>query len=303
MMKEWRRRLACWALLTSVLLFSACTTDLSKPTPILLNPDGEIEVGEMSPQKHPYPEVEFPFPVGEIIESDVYWGALLVGKSRATTRWIWDVLGERWLLSIKFRTKSNHVISTIYPVDDEIESVVDPKSLRPLTFKKNLNEGKRHSNEFTVFDWQKMEATWTRSRLKNGEKKRSEKTYAIKENTRDLVSFMYFMRGQELKPNSTYEFQVMADEKMYDLVVETQDIEEINLPRYGKVKSLRITPKAAFEGIFVRKGEMTLWVSRDARRIMTKMDVDTPFANVHVKMNRITGPGDDFWIENGKEAD
>jgi len=162
-----------------------------------------------------------------------------------------------------------------------------------LSFLKILNEGRHHTDEFTTFDWEKMEASFRQT--KRGETKY--KTFAIRENALDLVSFMYFMRQTDFKPESKYKFEVMTDGKIWDLDVRTGKYENVKTQRHGKVSSLKVMPKASFEGIFVRKGTMTLYVSKDPRRIVTRLVADTPFASVKLVLRRVTGPGSDFWVE------
>ncbi len=252
---------------------------------------GEEAATHSASNSVPYPVVDLPFPVGETLEYRIYWGWISVGSSTATTRWEWR--DDRWMLVIRFRTLSNSVIEKIYPVNDTIESVIDPDTLRPVSFLKILNEGRHHTDEFTTFDWDKMEANFRQ--IRKG--KTTHKTYAIRENTKDLVSFMYFMRQTDFQPRSSYQFEVMADEKLYDLEVKSGKLENVKTQRHGKIKSLKLEPQASFEGIFVRKGTMTLYVSNDPRRIVTRLVADTPFANVRLVLRKVSGPGSDFWVE------
>lgn len=236
------------------------------------------------------------FPVGETLHYKVYWGVIPVAHTTASTEWI-EEEGERRLL-IRFRTRSNKVLRKIYPVDDTLESVIDPKTFLPVRFSKKLNEGRYHCDEVTVFDRLALKATWTKNT--NGETRE----YAINQNTRDLISFMYVMRTQEPKVGSRQKYRVMADEKLYDLWVESEEEEVVNLEHFGGVKSVRLEPEAAFEGLFVRKGKMKLWVSEDERKIITKASVKVPVASVNIMLDKVTGPGDDAWINpiDGKRA-
>jgi hypothetical protein len=69
------------------------------------------------------------------------------------------------------------------------------------------------------------------------------------------------------------------------------------------VPSLRIDPEAAFNGLFVREGKATLWVSRDLRRILTRAKARVPFGRITVKLTDVSGAGDDFWITEKKGDD
>ena len=237
--------------------------------------------------------VDVGFPVGEELVYKIYWGFIPVGKTRIVTRWVKEE--GRTLLAIKYRTRSNRVIATVYPVDDVIESVIDPETFRPVRFTKNLKEGRHRYHEVTTFDYDRLVATWT-SILK-------EKTleYAIDEDTRDLVSFMYFMRSSTFVSGEKKTFRVMADEKIYDLLVDVKDVERVRLRHFGKVRCIKLEPKAKFQGLFVRKGKMRLWVSNDDRSICTKMKARVPVASINVVLSEVHGPGDDSWIRLTKK--
>ena len=62
-------------------------------------------------------------------------------------------------------------------------------------------------------------------------------------------------------------------------------------------------PEAMFDGLFVRKGKATVWVSRDPRRLLTFSKVRVPFGRVRIKLHEVNGPGDDFWITEKKDGD
>ena len=253
-----------------------------------------LEAGELSPETDPDlpppPEVELPFPVGEKLTYSIYWGWIAVGKSVATTEWVWEE--DAWRLRIRFRTRSNGVLSSVYPVDDLVETLVDPVTLRPLIFHMDLQEGRHQRLETTVFDWNTLQAHYTK---KHDDKEDEVKTYEIKPDTRDIVSFMYFLRKTSFEPDSTYEFEVMSDEKLYDLTVNTRDVDRIKLDTYGKVPSLRMDPEAQFQGVFVRKGKMRVWLSTGERQILTKLFLDTPFANVRLLLKSVEGPDAETW--------
>lgn len=233
------------------------------------------------------PEKEFWFPVGEELVYDIYWGKIHVGQSRVTTSWREEE--GRQLLSIRLKTRTNRVLSVMYPVDDYIESLIDPKDFIPVSFVKKLSEGRARKDEMTRFDHSAGVAHW-QSNL-NGKKA----SFPIEKDTRDIPSLMYFLRQCELQPGESYEYQVMADEKVYAMTVHATKLETVRLSKYGRVPSILLEPMASFGGVFVRKGRMWMWVSRDSRRVATKISVEVPFANIHLYLREILGPGSENW--------
>lgn len=228
------------------------------------------------------------FPVGEELRYTAHWGVFHVADSQTTATWTNHE--GRELLAIVIRTTSTRFLSVMYPVDDRIETLVDPATFLPVRFTKTLNEGRYHTDEVTTFDHAAGMAYW------HNRKKDVRKEFAIEPDTRDVVSLMYYLRQMSFEPGQTNRFRVMADEKMYDLLVRVAGLEKTDLDLYGEVPSLKVEPDAAFEGLFVRKGKVTLWVSQDPRRILTRVVGEIPVANIRIKLAEVRGPGDDMWI-------
>lgn len=237
--------------------------------------------------------VELWFPIGETIQYQVLWGKVPVARSTAWSEWV-EVDGRR-LLAVRFETKSNKVIGTIYPVDDFIESLIDPETFLPVQFTKKLSEGRYRCHEITTFDHEKGIA------ILENVRRGTTKEYGIDPDTRDLVSFMYSMRTQRFPVGTEQAFRVMADEKLYDLTVKSLKEDTVKLKRFGKVASVVLEPEAEFQGLFVRKGKMRLWVSEDDRRIITKAAIEVPVANVNLVLDNVGGPGDDAWVNQDGE--
>jgi hypothetical protein len=239
---------------------------------------------------------ELPFPVGEKLVYSISWNGIPVAWSEVTTTN--ELFEGRDVLAIRMRTRTYPFFNWVFKADDRHESLVDPETLLPVQFTKNLREGRYRCHEVTRFDHEAGAAHYEHQT--NGAKK----TYPIEENTRDILSFMYFMRGTLMATNSVSEYRVMADEKIYDLIVNTFEVEDVGLDHYEQdVESVRLIPEAKFDGLFVRKGEGTLWVSRDPRRLLTFAKMSVPFGAVRVSLQEVRGPGSDFWVTELEKDD
>jgi hypothetical protein len=228
------------------------------------------------------------FPVGEELVYRIHWGVIPAGETRVTTEWVEE--DGRTLLAIRIRTRTNRVLEKIYAVDDVIESIIDPHTFLPVRFTKNLSEGRYRAHEITEFDYATLTAHW------RSETRDKEETFALQPDTRDLITFAYYMRRQAFEPGTTQEYRVMADDKIYDLWLQVKDRERVRLVNYGRVASVEVEPEAAFEGLFVRRGRLHLWVSDDDRRIVTQLVGRVPVANVRLLLHEVLGPGDDDWV-------
>ncbi len=231
---------------------------------------------------------ELPFPIGEELTYTVSWNGVPVAQVVATTEM--DTLDGREVLALRMRTKTYAFFNKIFKVDDFHESLIDPETFLPIRYTKNLKEGRYRCHEITTFDFEKRMAYYEHQT--NG----SKKEYAIDVDTRDILSFMYFMRSAPLEEDKEPRYRMMADERIYDLILHTYGTEKIRLPCYDdKVLSLKMFPEAMFDGLFVRKGKATVWVSRDPRRLLTFAKIKVPFGRARIKLQTVNGPGNDFW--------
>ncbi|MCX6993408.1 MAG: DUF3108 domain-containing protein [Kiritimatiellaeota bacterium] len=232
------------------------------------------------------------FPVGEAIYYKVQWGVLIVADTKVSSEYIEE--DGRELLAIRVTTRSRNVMSAFYPVDDFIESVVDPVTFLPIRFTKRLSEGRYRLHEITTFDHKARMAHW-RHLLKN-----DHQDFAIDADTRDLISYMFYMRSQNFEPGKHYDFRVMADEKLYDLLVEALDLETLEIGNYAKIRTLKLDPEAKFHGLFVRVGKLEVWISDDERCLCVRATAKAPvIGTVRLLIDRVEGPGDDYWTHPG----
>jgi hypothetical protein len=228
------------------------------------------------------------FPVNEVLEYTIRWGVIPVGSSVVWTEWV-EHEGA-WRIAIRMRTRTNKVLSTLYPVDDYVESIVDPVSFLPLRFVKKINEGRNRYDQLTEFDHASRVAAW------HSFIDEREKEFEIQADTRDIPSLLWWLRKDRFEPGVPRKFEVMADDKMYALTLVPEARERIALDRYGRVPTLRIEPQAAFGGVFVRKGRMWAWIAEDARRIAVQIAAEVPVGRVRITIDRVRGPGDDAWV-------
>lgn len=211
--------------------------------------------------------------MGEKLNYRISWGFIPVGAAEVTTSWDTDDDGRR-VIAIRSRARSNKVIRKIYPVDSKLETLIDPETLLPIRFTKNQKEGRRRSHEITEIDYNAGSAT-IRDLIKD-----KQQIVEIDPSIRDLLSFMFFVRGEKFKPGSSMDYRVLTDDKVYDLKINTKKREQVQTADGKKHNAYLLVPEAAFEGLFVRKGRMDLWVSKENPVTILRAHVEVPVAKV-----------------------
>ena len=269
-------RLGSWAAACAcafALAASAASID-----PAGLDEQGKVAIPVDGPPATPEPAPpDAPalwFPVGEVLTYSISWGHIPVGEARAWSEWVPHE--GRTRLAVRMRMKTNMVLSTIYPVDDFMETIVDPATFLPLQFVKKINEGRNRFDQLTLFDRARGVARWV-SKLDG-----RSNTCSIAPDTRCIISLAYWLRQEKFRPHETRNYKVMADEKLYDLQANVLGVENIGVSGHGRVPSLKIEPRASFGGIFSRKGKLYMWASETPRRVATLIAIEVPVARVRL---------------------
>ena len=84
--------------------------------------------------------------------------------------------------------------------------------------------------------------------------------------------------------------------------MEALENEKLDLPAYGEVSSLVLRPTTTSAQLFSRKLPEMVWVSTDPRRLLLRIDARVAIGSVHVVLNRVEGPGSDFWVKPAAET-
>jgi hypothetical protein len=232
------------------------------------------------------------FPVGERLTYGLYWGVIPVGEAVLESSWIEE--DGRILLCLVSTAKSGRVLSGIYPLDDYVKSVVDPATFLPVRYEQRLREGRHVRHDVVTFDREKLVGHW-RSEL-NGRTN----DIPILKDTRDVVCLSYYMRMQTYTGTEHLAFQVLVDDKLYDLNVSFEGRETQKVDGYGQVPCFRLEPVAKFGAIFVRKGKVNLWFSEDSRHTCTRMSGKVPVASVKAILTDVSGDDESPWTPNAK---
>lgn len=228
------------------------------------------------------------FPVGEKLTYDLYWGVIPVGTAVISSEW-GDEDGRK-VVVLKAVARTGAVLSKIYPVNDYIESVVDPVTFLPIRYTQNLHEGRHVRDDVIIFNHRKQKAGWVSTKHPG-----TTNAIPIKAETRDVLCLAYMIRWKPFKAGDTQAFEVVVDNKLYNLALNVLGREITSVGDFGDVKCLKIEPQAKFGAIFVRKGKVLLWFSDDSRRLCVKMTGKVPLAKVKAILNKVEGWGDDAW--------
>lgn len=202
------------------------------------------------------------FGTPEKLVFDLTWTGIKAGT--AIQEVVKDTKGVR-IISI---ARSADWISTFYPVEDRIETVlnwVEPPDIgRPLNFRMKLSEGKHRRDKEITFDQKQMKATFINHI--SGEKA----TVPISDKTFDPYSCFHFVRTLKLEVGKSVFVDIIDGKKIFPTEVKVLRKEKIRTD-LGEFNTIVIQPVLRSEGIFSKKGDMYIWLTDDEKRVPVKM--------------------------------
>ncbi|MDP1769028.1 MAG: DUF3108 domain-containing protein [Nitrospirota bacterium] len=203
-----------------------------------------------------------PFQVGEQLTFDISWlnitaGTAVMAVSGAGTE------GDQSLVKLVTTAQSRPAITKFFPVDNRVESLLDPARLLPehLTFKRR--EGKKKEDIEYTFHQKEGKVTV----VKGG----TTEILDMPPGTQDVISCLYNTRSAlSLQPGTSLTMNVYHDKKNRKVEVRVEEIETVSGP-WGTVETARLLVVMPFQGLFLNQGNIRVWLTNDARRIPVRM--------------------------------
>lgn len=158
------------------------------------------------------------------------------------------------------KTQKSH--DWIFKVRDKYETYIDKKTMLPLKFIRNVDEGGYTIYNNVTFNHEIGKATST-----NG-------VFEIPKCTQDVLSAIFYARNinyDEYEPGDKIPFNLFLDDKVYSLYIRYLGKEEITT-KFGTFKAIKIQP-LLIEGTIFKGGEkMKIWVSDDKNHLPLRIN-------------------------------
>lgn len=166
-----------------------------------------------------------------------------------------------------------------------IESTADAQPFAALHMK-GLYEDKRTTIKTdAAFDQVAQKVIWTQSER---DQKPDAKNLSFTPPGHDVLTLIYFMRTQHLKPGQKLEVAMIDSGHTYRCVVNVVAGKRIN-SAIGRVNTIAVEP-AIFDGDReVRpRGALSIWFTDDARRLPVKAQIKSALGTIDIKLKRVT---------------
>ncbi len=207
--------------------------------------------------------------LGEKIKFKISYLGITVGEAESEVKEVVKVNG-RDAYHIEINIRSRPILNWIYKVRDTHHTYIDAEHFHSLRYEKKIKEGSYWTDESMEYDQDEHVGRFY-SRKDN-----SRKEMFIPKHVQDQISCCYWLRLQDIRPDSKILIPVNADEKNWDLEVVTHGVKEMEIDPVGVFQAVEVEPIILFEGFFVKRGKVRGWISMDERRIPLAMKVKVP---------------------------
>ena len=229
-------------------------------------------------------EQNLPFRVGEKVVLAASFFGVEAGKITIGVDKFKKIGGEK-VYNFYAVGKTSSVFSLFYKIQNKIESLWSPKTMKPISLAFDTKETKQKYKARVYFDWPNKKASFVEegwSKKKGDYQKK--KTWKLLKSGQDIVSAIFYTRTFPLEIGKTYTITVFENAKMIDAKLKV-DRAEVLKTRMGRLNTLVLKPSFSTSGKFEKNGEISIWITddeyRQVVRIETKIKIGTVVAKLH----------------------
>lgn len=192
------------------------------------------------------------------------------------------------LLRLKCTAATYSKWDSFFKIRDLYESYVNPKTLIPYLYNRDINEGGYHKHIKYTFSHKTKTVKSTLKKKNNYEQKKS---VNIGSGTKDIVSTMYYMRLIDFKnmsKGSTKTITLIFDSKEIKGIITYLGKETINTA-IGKKECYKLAISSNQKNALQGKNSNFLWLTADENKIPVYGKFKIPVGNGELKIKSASG--------------
>ncbi len=170
---------------------------------------------------------------------------------------------------------------------ERVESTVEPLSFKVERTKIHDEQGKRVRLTETIFDHETGKMSWTLRDPNNPSGEPRNVVADFSGQIQDVLSAIYFIRTQNLEIGQSFQISIADGGHVYQVPVKVVEKKRMKTV-LGKVNVLRVDPELFGPDRLIdhQKGEFSIWVTDDHRRVPVSVRVKTEYGTFDIKLKR-----------------
>ena len=217
------------------------------------------------------PHIDAFFP-GESLTYDISWSRM-ISAGNATMEVKEEKLPDgRDGLKFVVTGRSVGLLDKVYPVNDSVESIFDPQTRESISYRLRESYGGKKRRRDLAFDH-------TRNIVVNRLNDDPAETLAVPEHVKDGLSMLYFLRTREdFIVGKIFTIEVHDSSKNWSVEIHTLGRERLKTPM-GEFETIKVKTYPKYQGAFMNKGEVFIWLTDDNRRVPVLMKSKLAFGS------------------------
>ncbi|MCW2118303.1 DUF3108 domain-containing protein [Flavobacterium sp. 7A] len=232
------------------------------------------------------------YDAGEWFKFRIHYGIINAGY--ATLEVQDAVVDHKKVFKVTGKGYTTGMSRFLFKVDDLYESYIDKDSGNPYLFTRKINEGGYTKNQQGFFNQSSNKI------LVKDYKNKNEKTFAIPDNTQDILSAFYYLRNHpnidKLKIGESIAIDMFFDEETTKFKLKYIGREDIST-KFGTVPSMVFRPLVQSGRVFKEEESLTVWISDDENRLPVRIKANLAVGSIKADLDGFKGLNNPFKIK------
>ncbi|MEO6335148.1 MAG: DUF3108 domain-containing protein [Pyrinomonadaceae bacterium] len=195
-----------------------------------------------------------------------------------------DPNGEDYIVKTEAKSKGSLLKLFRYSFLQEMRSSIDSEDFRATRTVKHDVQKERVRDSEAVFDYRERRVTYVET--DPNEPMRAPRRIASKidDASHDLISALYSLRLLPLAVGKAFRMSVSDSGLVYEIPVLVTGREQ-QQTIFGKQWCFRVEPQVFGPNRLIeREGDMTIWITDDARRLPVRSVVNSPYGKIDIRL-------------------
>jgi hypothetical protein len=197
---------------------------------------------------------------GEILKYDISWSNIITAGTAVLEVKQETLPDGKEVLKFSVEGHSTGLVDKFIHVTDMAQSVFDPVAMQSLEYSLSENYGKKSRRREMVFDPVRRTVI---SKLNEDQPE----TFTVPDRVLDALSAFYRIRTlDDFNAGKGSAIDVHDSGKNWSVEIQTLGREKVRTSM-GEFSTIKVRTYPRYEGVFMNKGEVYLWLTDDSRKI------------------------------------
>ena len=194
--------------------------------------------------------------------------------------------GEDYLVKAEAKSKGSLLKLFRFSFLQEMQTSIDSDDFRATRTVKHDVQKERVRNSEAVFDYRERRVTYVETDPNEPMRPPRRIASEIDDVSHDLISALYSLRLLPMAVGKSFRMSVSDSGLVYEIPVRIT-ARELQRTMFGMQWCFRVEPQIFGRNRLIeREGDMTIWITDDARRLPVRSVVNSPYGKIDIRLKK-----------------